>query len=166
MAPVTGAAAINIDGITINTAFKLATPKETGNNLPAMSDQKRTQMRMLQADLKLIIIDDISMVATTALLHIHQRLKEIFGTSNAHLFAGFSILAVGDMYQLPPICKKIVFANYKNDVFNLNHPWHLFTMIELIDIMRQKDDRPFAEILNGFRTASQTEALRYQIQPI
>ena len=53
--------------------------------------------------------------------------------------------------------KKPVFANFKNDVFNLYHPWHLFTMIELVEIMRQKDDQPFAELLNRFRTASQTE---------
>ena len=154
MAP-TGVAAINIDGTTINTA--LAIPKETGDNLSAMSDQKKTQMRMLLADLKLIIIDEISMVANNTLLHIHQRLKEIVGTSNVHLFAGISILAIGDMYQLPPIRRKPVFANYKNVVFNLCHPWHLFTMIELVDIMRQKDDQPFAELLNRFRTATQTE---------
>ena len=154
MAP-TGVAAINIDGTTINTA--LAIPKETDDNLRALSDQKKTQMRMLLADLKLIIIDEISMVANTTLLHIHQRLKEIFDTSNAHLFAGISIVAIGDMYQLPPIRRKPVFANYKNDLFNLYHPWHLFTMIELVDIMRQKDDQPFAELLNRFRTASQTE---------
>ena len=30
-------------------------------------------------------------------------------------------------------------------------------MIELTEIMRQKDDQPFTELLNGFRTASQTE---------
>ena len=41
MAP-TGVAAINIDGTTINTA--LAIPKETGDNLSAMSDQKKTQI--------------------------------------------------------------------------------------------------------------------------
>ena len=38
MAP-TGVTAINIDGTTINTA--LAIPKETGDNLSAMSDQKK-----------------------------------------------------------------------------------------------------------------------------
>ena len=40
----TGVAAINIDGKIINTA--LAIPKSTGDVLPAMSDQKRTQMRL------------------------------------------------------------------------------------------------------------------------
>ena len=154
MAP-TGVAAINIEGTTINTALSI--PKETGDILPAMSDQKKTLMRMSLSELKLIIIDEISMVANTTLLHIHQRLKEIFGTNNSQLFAGISIIAVGDMYQLPPIRKKPVFENYKNEVYNLYHPWHLFTMIELIEIMRQKDDQPFAELLNRFRTGSQTE---------
>ena len=38
MAP-TGVAAINIDGTTINTG--LAIPEESGDNVPAMSDQKK-----------------------------------------------------------------------------------------------------------------------------
>ena len=41
---LTGVAAINIDGTTINSP--LAIPKETGDNVPAMSDQNRTQMRI------------------------------------------------------------------------------------------------------------------------
>ena len=71
-----GVAAINIDSTTINTA--LAIPKNTGDVLPAMSDQKRIHMRLLLSELKLIIIDKISMVCNTTLLHIHQQLKETF----------------------------------------------------------------------------------------
>lgn len=92
MAP-TGVAAININGTTIHTA--LAIPKESGD-LPPMSDQQRTQIRMALSDLKLIIIDEISMVSNTTLLHIHLRLKEIFATPNNQLFAGLSIIIVGD----------------------------------------------------------------------
>ena len=51
-----------------------------------------------------------------------------------------------------------MFDNYKNDTFNLCHPWNAFKMIELTEIMRQKDDKPFTEILNRFRTGTQTEA--------
>ena len=39
MAP-TGVAAINIDGTTVNNG--LAIPNETGDNVPVMSDQKKT----------------------------------------------------------------------------------------------------------------------------
>ena len=68
-----------------------------------MSDQKKTQTRMALSDLKLIIIDEISVVSNTLLLHIHQQLKEILSTSNNCLFAGLNIITVGDLYQLPPI---------------------------------------------------------------
>ena len=137
MAP-TGVAAININGTTIHTALSI--PKESGDSAPKMSDQKRTQLRLTLSELKLIIVDEISMVANTTLLHIHQRLKEIFNTPNSELFARISFIAVGDLYQLPPIRRRAVFENYKNDTFNLCHPWNAFKMIELTEIMRQKDD--------------------------
>ena len=151
----TGVAAVNINGTTINSA--LAIPKDVGDALPAMSDQKKTQLRMSLAELKLIIIDEVSMVANTTLLNIHQRLKEIFVTPNSKLFAGVSILAVGDLCQLPPIREKPVFENYKNDGYNLCHPWHVFKMIELIEVMRQNDDKEFTDLLNRIRTASQSQ---------
>ena len=56
----TGVAPININGTTINTALTI--PKNTGDRLPAMSDQKRTQMRLLLSELKLLVIDEKSMV--------------------------------------------------------------------------------------------------------
>ena len=155
MAP-TGVSAINIEGTTINTG--LAIPKETSENLPAMSDQKKTQIRVLLSELKLIIIDEVSMVSNITLLHIHQRLKDIFGSNSSQLFAGISIIAVGDLYQLPPIRRKPIFHSFKNESFNLFHPWHVFVMIELTEIMRQKDDQQFVELLNRFRTASQTDS--------
>ena len=154
MAP-TGVAAINISGTTVHAA--LAIPRECGNRVPAMSDQKRTQMRQSLAELKLIIIDEISMVSNIGLLHIHQRLKEIFVTPSTELFSGISILAVGDFFQLPPIRSATAFSNYKNDAFNLYHPWHVFKMAELTQIMRQKDDIYFTQLLNRVRTASHTD---------
>ena len=98
------------------------------------------------------------MVANTTFLHIHQRLKEIFNTPNSELFARISFIAVGDLYQLPPIRRRAVFENYKNDNFNLCHPWSAFKMIELTEIMRQKDDQPFTGLLNRIRAGTQTEA--------
>jgi hypothetical protein len=151
----TAVAAINIDGTTVNTV--LVIPKETGDCLRGMSDQKKTQYRISLKDLKLIIIDEISMIGNITLLHIHQRLKEIFGVSSTDLSAGISIIAVGDLYQLPPIKKKAIFDDYKNETHNLCHPWGVFKMVELTEIMRQKNDKAFTELLNRIRTASHTE---------
>ena len=131
-----------------------------------MSDQKKTQLRLLLADLKLIIIDEISMVGNTTLLHIHQRLNDIFGTTSSLLFAGIPIIVVGDLCQLPPIRKRFIFDAYKNDIYNLWHPWKVFKMIELVQIMRQKDDQSFIELLNRIRTATQTEHDNYEDYPI
>lgn len=116
----TRVATINIDGTTINTA--LAIPKNAGDTLPVMSDQKRTKMRLSLSQLKLLIIDKISMVSNTALLHVHQRLKEIFVTSSSQLSAGLRVIAVGDLYQLPQIQRKSVFKDYKYDALNFYHP--------------------------------------------
>ena len=91
------------------------------------------------------------------LLNIHKRLKEIFATANSRLFTGISIISVGDLYQLPPIRQQPIFADYKNDAYNLWHPWHCFKMIELDEVMRQKGDVKFTELLNRCRTGSQTK---------
>ena len=82
MAP-TSVAAIKIHGTKINTA--LGIPKETATTLKPLTDQNRTKMRLSLSQLKLIIIDEISMVGNTTLLHIHQRLREIFDTPASKL---------------------------------------------------------------------------------
>ena len=115
-------------------------------------------LRLSLSELKLLIIDEISMVSNNRLLHIHQILKEIFVTSSSKIFAGLSIIAVGDIHQLPPIQQKPIFCRYSNDVYNLSHPWHEFKIIELVEIMRQKDEQPFIELLNRLRIARHTEA--------
>ena len=66
--------------------------------LQLMSDQERTQIRLPVCELKLKMVDEISMVGNTTLLHIHQWLKETSDTNNPQLFAGKSIIALGDLY--------------------------------------------------------------------
>ena len=154
MAP-TGVAAVNTSGTTVNTG--LAIPKHAGINLPPLPDQKETLLRLGLRELKLLIIDEISMVSNNRLLHIRQRLKKTFGTSSSKIFAGISIIAVGDLHQLPPIQQKPIFCSYVN-VYNLSHPWLEFKMIELVEIIRQKDDQPFIELLNRLRVAQHKEA--------
>ena len=92
-----------------------------------MSDQNRTQLRLTLSELKLIIVDEISMVANTTLLHIHQRLKEIFNTSNSELFVRISFIAVGDLYQLPPIRRRAVFLRITKMILStcVTHGMHL-----------------------------------------
>ncbi|CAB3991532.1 Hypothetical predicted protein [Paramuricea clavata] len=89
--------------------------------------------------------------------YAYERLKEIFVTPNSELFAGISLLVFGDFFQLPPIRSATTFSNYKNDTFNLHQPWHVFKMAELTQIMRQKDDLAFTQLLNRVRSSSHTD---------
>ena len=87
-----------------------------------MSDQNKTQMRLSLSKLKLIMIDEVSMVFNIRVLEIHQRPKDIFCSSSSQLFAGISVVFVGDFYQLTAIRTKVIFENFKNNSYNLYHP--------------------------------------------
>ena len=149
----TGVAAINIGGTVINSA--LGIPKDVfGEHIGFLPHERLSTLRHKLSDLKFIIIDEISMVSNRMLKHIHERLKQIFGTPDSLLFAGVRFIAVGDLYQLPPIKAKPVFVPFKNDCFNICHPWRVFQMIELDKIMREEGDNVFTDILNRLRVAS------------
>ena len=62
------------------------------------------------SELKLIIIDEISMVGADMLYRIHMRLTEIFETPVTVPFGGISIILVGDLLQLPPVRGTCVFS--------------------------------------------------------
>ena len=108
-------------------------------------------------DLKLVIIDEVSMVSNKMFKHIHERLTQIFGTPDSMLHAGISLITVGDLYHLPPIKAEHIFSEYKNDCFNICHPWSVFEMIELDQIMCQQGDDKLTELLNRVRTGSLTD---------
>ena len=109
MAP-TGIAALNIDGMTIHHALSI--PAQVKNNeYPPLAYEKLAAARHLFQNLYLIVIDEISMVSLKTLYFIHRRLQDIRGI-NSHsstIFGGYSILAVGDFYQLEPVSIKVSF---------------------------------------------------------
>ena len=72
MAP-TGIAAIDIDGATIHTALNIPVG-HFGKNLLSLSKKMRSTLRNRLADLKFIIIDEISMVSNNLLYYIHLQL--------------------------------------------------------------------------------------------
>ena len=147
MAP-TGVAAINIDGTTEHTALNIPVG-HFGKNLSSLSDKMRSTLRNRLADLKVIIIDEIPMVSNNLLYYIHLRLNEIFGTADIELFAGLTILAVVDFFQLPPVGASPVYAEYKNTRQSLNSLLKLFKMFELTEVMRQRGHSVLIDLLNN-----------------
>jgi hypothetical protein len=154
----TGTAAYNIGGFTIHSALKIP-PKAKYSYEPLSNDTLNTLQCQL-AGLRILIIDEISMVDSKVLAYIHGRLRQIkqIRTSNRQaVFGGVCILAVGDFYQLPPVKAKSVCisdSRIGNDLWNDN-----FQIIALDEIMRQKDDMEFANILNSLRTKQKCDVL-------
>ncbi|XP_072046834.1 uncharacterized protein [Amphiura filiformis] len=151
-----GTAAFNIFGQTICTGLKIL-PKSQKDYKP-LAEQTLNTLRAKYHHLQLVIIDEISMVSTTQLSYIHGRLQQIKGTSDSSYFGNVSILAVGDFYQLPPISppRPLCFPHEEilKDIWN-----PLFKIVQLTEIMRQRDDAVFAQMLNRFRVRKRNEPL-------
>ena len=80
--------------------------------------------------------------------------------SDDAVFGGVSILAVGDLYQLPPVGQAALFSTVSDSYAQLYGSGSLwfdkFQMIELTEVMRQRGDSPFSELLCRVRTNSCT----------
>ena len=98
------------------------------------------------------------MVSYETLRFIHQRLTKIKGTDDTEVYVGgLNIIAVGDFYQLPPVCDRFVLQNGKGYVPASTHLWRdLFTMAELHTNMRPRNDTTYSEVLNQIRTGDHT----------
>ena len=96
------------------------------------------------------------MVGSHLLYQIHRRLEEIRGSDGQNsTFGNVTMIAVGDLYQLPPVGKSFVFHHPNDSYAKLQDPlWYQFQLAKLTQIMRQKDDAEFAKLLNRVRTAT------------
>ena len=74
------------------------------------------------------------------------------------IFGGVSILAVGDLYQLPAVGRPQVFSTVSDGYAQLYQSGSLwvdeFHLIELDEVMRQRGDSTFSELLCRVRTTS------------
>ena len=83
--------------MTLHSAFDLNFNPRVHESL---SDKKLAQFRTNLADLKLIIIDEMSMVDSDKLYKIHRRLCEVLQYDMTELFANVGIVLVGDLLQV------------------------------------------------------------------
>ena len=101
------------------------------------------------------------MVKSNMLLQIHKRLQQLKGRGDESTFGDVSILAVGDLFQLRPVAQQHVFAQVGDVYATLYRSGSLgrdeFTMIELDEIMRQREDGQFAQLFCRVHTSTCTE---------
>ena len=90
------------------------------------------------------------MIGSRLLSRVDTRLRQIMGKSDA--FGGVSVIAVGDLHQLPPVMDSPVFKFVPNEfspLMDRNPLWDLFQFYELTEVMRQKEELRFIEVLNN-----------------
>ena len=151
----TGLAAYNVKGSTLHSAFGIEPNKKL--SYKPLSDEKRNTMRVKYLYLSVVIIDEVSMVGNEMLKFIHLRLQEI-KCEYQKPFGGVHLILVGDLFQLRPVCDGWIFEDCKVNYSSLGENlWRkYFTMYELGEIMRQKEDKEFAILLNRLREGNQT----------
>lgn len=143
----TGKAAYNIKGATIASAFH----RKMYQNQQNMSADELNSFRTKYRNLSVVIVDEFSMVGNNMLTFLNERLQQLTGRKQD--FVGISVIAVGDLYQLAPVCDKWIFKYLSNPSQGLaKNLWQEhFQMHELTEIVRQKDDLRFTEMLNRLR---------------
>ena len=141
----TGSAAFQIGGLTLHAALQLS----QNNHL---SYEKKAILVNYLSQLKVLACDEISMVGSPCLADMNSQLCMINNSADVtkYDFGMVSILAIGDLYQLPPVKSCPIFKHPSvihepGDLAPL--PWHDFKLHELTQVMRQKD-QAFADVLN------------------
>ena len=124
-----------------------------------MDSSRLNSLRCKLGKVKLMFVDEISMVGNCMFnVQINSRLKDIKGSKED--FGGVSIIAIGDLFQLRPVMDGYIFKDVDNSEYGVLAPnlWQKhFKMYELHEIMRQRESKLFAEVLNRLREGNRTD---------
>ena len=152
----TGVAAVNVQGQTVHSFFKFL-PSITEDQVKKKYGDKSNTFRNLDA----VVIDEISMVRAD-LLDCVEKFLRLNGPKPNTLFGGVQLIAIGDLYQLPPIVKnderQIFEQHYRSPFFFDSKCFEKsdFTTLELNNVYRQSD-QDFIEILDAIRVCATTD---------
>ncbi|MDP3793636.1 MAG: AAA family ATPase, partial [Candidatus Uhrbacteria bacterium] len=158
----TGVAALNVNGETIHRFFRFApgiTVKDARRKGGSLKDPEVYK----KADL--LVIDEISMVRADLLDCMDQFLR--VARKDKRPFGGLRIVAIGDLYQLPPVVSTMerrAFSElYDSPYFFASQAVQELvrlgevSFIELEKVYRQSDPA-FIDLLNAVRNRSVTES--------
>ena len=161
----TGIAALNVQGQTIHSLFRIKPGFVHVENI-------KPDRRKLFRELELLIIDEISMVRADVFNGISVFLQ--LARKNHLPFGGVQICVIGDLFQLPPIVsseEKSFFAQYHASPFFFSTQAYeaaRFHTIQFETIHRQ-NDAAFIRILNAIRSGAcdtlELQALNSRVNP-
>lgn len=157
----TGVAALNVDGETIHSFFGFA----PGVDIREAKRKAGFADADLYRAIDIMVIDEISMVRADVLDCMDVFLRRV--RKNHEPFGGVCVIAIGDLFQLPPVVshpeRDAYLSRYASpfffsaDVIEELRRNGCFECIELVTVYRQKDES-YVHLLNGLRNASLTHA--------
>ena len=151
----TGKAAYNKRGNTIHSAFQI--PANRGFEYCSLDSDRLNAVRSKLRNLKVIFIDEISMVGNGMFNFLNVRLQQVLGTKMP--FGGVSLITVGDLFQLQPVFDRWIFENnHTNYTLLAINLWQTYFEMYELHQMRQKEDKLFAELLNRLREGNHSQA--------
>ena len=109
----TGTAAFNIAGRTVHSVFSLPVPIPS-HTLKPLQSQGLLAFQQRLGDVKLIIIDEMSMIGRRMLRCLDLRLRQVHPRNADRPFGGISVCLFGDFGQLPPVGDKAMFDTRKD----------------------------------------------------
>ncbi len=164
VAAPTGVAAVNAQGVTIHSFFRL--PTEIVLPIPDLNVPHLTTGRLLKdwtvnaekesilLDMETLLIDEVSMLRADTLDAMDAVLQHVRG--NLKPFGGVQIVMIGDLFQLPPVITNdeapILKKHYSSPFFFDAHVIRRIQLvcIELTEVYRQHDPL-FLKLLNNIR---------------
>lgn len=139
---MTGSAAVLIGGRTLHSFLGIGLGKKSAKELASWILRKAPHIARRVRALDVLIIEEVSMLEADLLDKISELLCILRGVSES--MGGLQVLLLGDFTQLPPINGNYCF---KSAVW----PQLAIQVVELTQIMRQKDDDDFKQILEEVR---------------
>ena len=134
LAPTGIAATLLYKGATLHSFLRLRYQGKTPQNqkLHGLKPEELLQLKEELKGVRVLIIDEISMVSDKMLNDIDERLQAVL--QNRMPFGGLSILASGDFYQIPPVLGNSLAAmktTNSGEAFKGQTTFKLFRKIEL-----------------------------------
>ena len=143
----TGISTVNIGGTTIHSGLAI----KPGTKLLGLKDKSKAALRNRLSEVKLLMLDELSMVSSDLWTDIDSRLGEIFMMIPEKAFPGLTVMTVTDFLQQPPVIGKLIFSQF--ETFIRLAVMTFVKYAELTEVARQ-NDKHFIGLLNKVRVGN------------
>ena len=151
----TGIAAVLVDGLTLHSLLEFL-PQNMGDQ--GVSKRYSTAKMLLFSQVRLLIIDEVSMLSSRFLAQIDERLRTLCDSDKP--FGGLHLILAGDLCQLEPVLGSPVYKKAKSSMDQAGH--HLWensvtSCILLEENMRFLRDPDWGKLLERARVGAYTD---------